>query len=152
MHTFVTDKQNVSAEMSNLILIILYVSTIIILANIFSYMTKDRLANSLGLAVQLKIATYRILFIYFQSTYCNTIVKHCESVRRTVRVINMDPAAEHFDYPVHAGRSHPRRVFAPANPSPTLTYSSDKHYISEVFADPNPHLDLKEPIKIFTKS
>lgn len=37
-----------------------------------------------------------------KSTYCSNIVKHCEAVRRTVQVVNLDPAAEHFDYPVHA--------------------------------------------------
>jgi Conserved hypothetical ATP binding protein len=31
------------------------------------------------------------------------MVKHCETLRRTVYVVNLDPAAEHFDYPVLAG-------------------------------------------------
>jgi len=35
-----------------------------------------------------------------KSTYCSTIVRHCESMKRTVHVLNMDPAAEHFDYPI----------------------------------------------------
>lgn len=35
-----------------------------------------------------------------KSTYCSTIVKHCETVGRIVHVINLDPAAEEFDYPV----------------------------------------------------
>eukprot|EP00128_Syssomonas_multiformis_P002449 Colp12_sorted_trinity150504_noHs@14960 len=35
-----------------------------------------------------------------KSTYCSTIVKHCESIGRSVHVVNLDPAAENFDYPV----------------------------------------------------
>ncbi|KAK3606475.1 hypothetical protein CHS0354_041426 [Potamilus streckersoni] len=35
-----------------------------------------------------------------KSTYCSNMVKHCECLRRTVHVVNLDPAAEHFDYPV----------------------------------------------------
>jgi len=31
------------------------------------------------------------------------MVKHCEVLRRTVHVVNLDPAAEHFDYPLLAG-------------------------------------------------
>jgi adenylate kinase family enzyme len=37
-----------------------------------------------------------------KSTYCDYIVKHCEILHRSVRVINLDPAAEHFLYPVSA--------------------------------------------------
>nr|CDS34102.1 ribosomal RNA methyltransferase [Hymenolepis microstoma] len=33
-----------------------------------------------------------------KSTYCATIQKHCESVRRPCKVINLDPAAEYFAY------------------------------------------------------
>jgi len=29
--------------------------------------------------------------------------KHCENTRRSVHVVNLDPAAEHFDYPVSIG-------------------------------------------------
>lgn len=35
-----------------------------------------------------------------KSTYCSTISKHCETIGRVVQVVNLDPAAEHFDYPV----------------------------------------------------
>lgn len=35
-----------------------------------------------------------------KSTYCSTIAKHCEVVGRTVQVVNLDPAAEYFDYNV----------------------------------------------------
>jgi hypothetical protein len=31
------------------------------------------------------------------------MVKHGEVVKRTINVINLDPAAEHFDYPIFAG-------------------------------------------------
>lgn len=37
-----------------------------------------------------------------KSTYCSTMVKHAETVNRFVQVVNLDPAAEHFDYPVMA--------------------------------------------------
>lgn len=33
-----------------------------------------------------------------KSTYCNVIQKHCELIKRTAHVINLDPAAEHFNY------------------------------------------------------
>ncbi|XP_055861759.1 GPN-loop GTPase 3-like [Biomphalaria glabrata] len=35
-----------------------------------------------------------------KSTYCSKIVKHCEVLKRVVHVVNLDPAAEYFDYPV----------------------------------------------------
>lgn len=37
-----------------------------------------------------------------KSTYCDYIFKHCEVLRRSVKVINLDPAAEYFQYPVSA--------------------------------------------------
>nr|QBH74292.1 hypothetical protein [Thermobia domestica] len=33
-----------------------------------------------------------------KSTYCTTILQHAENMKRTVNVINLDPAAEYFDY------------------------------------------------------
>lgn len=33
-----------------------------------------------------------------QSTYCSTIVKHAADDRKTINVVNLDPAAEYFDY------------------------------------------------------
>lgn len=35
-----------------------------------------------------------------KSTYCSSLYQHCETVRRTVHIVNLDPAAENFDYPV----------------------------------------------------
>ncbi|KAF7845150.1 GPN-loop GTPase 3 [Senna tora] len=35
-----------------------------------------------------------------KSTYCSSLYQHCETVRRTMHVVNLDPAAENFDYPV----------------------------------------------------
>eukprot|EP00850_Spirogloea_muscicola_P011405 SM000070S21371 [mRNA] locus=s70:505834:508576:- [translate_table: standard] len=35
-----------------------------------------------------------------KSTYCATLHQHCESIRRNVNIVNLDPAAEHFEYPV----------------------------------------------------
>ena len=37
-----------------------------------------------------------------KSTYCNLMRTHCEAQRRRVHVVNLDPAAEHFRYPVAA--------------------------------------------------
>uniref|UniRef100_A0A8C4LYH7 GPN-loop GTPase 3 n=2 Tax=Equus asinus TaxID=9793 RepID=A0A8C4LYH7_EQUAS len=37
-----------------------------------------------------------------KSTYCATMVQHCEALNRSVQVVNLDPAAEHFNYPVMA--------------------------------------------------
>ncbi|CAL9064144.1 unnamed protein product [Musa banksii] len=34
-----------------------------------------------------------------KSTYCSSLYQHCETTRRTVHIVNLDPAAEHFDYP-----------------------------------------------------
>ncbi|XP_065874604.1 uncharacterized protein [Euphorbia lathyris] len=35
-----------------------------------------------------------------KSTYCSSLYQHCETTRRTVHIVNLDPAAECFDYPV----------------------------------------------------
>ncbi|KAL6775988.1 hypothetical protein ACKKBG_A19345 [Auxenochlorella protothecoides x Auxenochlorella symbiontica] len=35
-----------------------------------------------------------------KSTYCETIKAHCDTIGRSVHVVNLDPAAEHFNYPV----------------------------------------------------
>jgi len=35
-----------------------------------------------------------------KSTYCDTIRQHCENSKRRVHVVNLDPAAENFSYPV----------------------------------------------------
>ncbi|XP_004348293.2 MinD type ATPase [Capsaspora owczarzaki ATCC 30864] len=35
-----------------------------------------------------------------KSSYCAEIVQHCQTIGRSVFVVNLDPAAEHFDYPV----------------------------------------------------
>ncbi|XP_051533608.1 GPN-loop GTPase 3 isoform X2 [Myxocyprinus asiaticus] len=39
-----------------------------------------------------------------KSTYCSTMVEHCQALNRSVQVVNLDPAAEHFEYPVMAGQ------------------------------------------------
>ena len=38
-----------------------------------------------------------------QSSYCSTMVQHCGTLNRSVQVVNLDPAAEYFNYPVMAG-------------------------------------------------
>lgn len=35
-----------------------------------------------------------------KSTYCKHMFEHMENIKRSVTIINMDPAAEHFSYPV----------------------------------------------------
>ncbi|XP_050205006.1 GPN-loop GTPase 3 [Mercurialis annua] len=35
-----------------------------------------------------------------KSTYCASLHKHCETVGRTIHIVNLDPAAENFNYPV----------------------------------------------------
>lgn len=35
-----------------------------------------------------------------KSTYCSSLHQHCETTRRTIHIVNLDPAAENFDYPV----------------------------------------------------
>lgn len=37
-----------------------------------------------------------------KSTYCATMIEHCQAINRSVQVVNLDPAAEHFNYPVMA--------------------------------------------------
>ncbi|KAB1226731.1 hypothetical protein CJ030_MR1G007874 [Morella rubra] len=35
-----------------------------------------------------------------KSTYCSSLSQHCETMGRTINIVNLDPAAENFDYPV----------------------------------------------------
>lgn len=35
-----------------------------------------------------------------KSTYCTNVFEHCQSIGRTVHIVNLDPAADHFEYPV----------------------------------------------------
>eukprot|EP00941_MAST-03F_sp_MAST-3F-sp1_P006295 g6295.t1 len=35
-----------------------------------------------------------------KSTFCSTIAEHCKAIRRPIHLINLDPAAEYFDYEV----------------------------------------------------
>lgn len=41
--------------------------------------------------------------VSLQSSYCSTMVQHCATLNRSVQVVNLDPAAEYFNYPVMAG-------------------------------------------------
>lgn len=36
--------------------------------------------------------------IQIQSTYCATMMTHCQTAGRKVHLVNLDPAAEHFEY------------------------------------------------------
>lgn len=38
------------------------------------------------------------IFTIFQSTYCSALVQHGIDTKRTIEVVNLDPAAEHFEY------------------------------------------------------
>ena len=44
-----------------------------------------------------------VLWNYVQSTYCNNMHEFCAASGRMTYVVNLDPAAEHFDYPVAFG-------------------------------------------------
>jgi hypothetical protein len=46
------------------------------------------------------------LACFVQSTYCTNVHQHCQSIGREVFIVNLDPAAEHFDYPVSVGEKH----------------------------------------------
>ncbi|XVF81342.1 hypothetical protein PTKIN_Ptkin15bG0147900 [Pterospermum kingtungense] len=35
-----------------------------------------------------------------KSTYCSSLHQHCEPLGRSIHIVNLDPAAESFDYPV----------------------------------------------------
>ncbi|MEW5301447.1 MAG: hypothetical protein WDW38_001181 [Sanguina aurantia] len=35
-----------------------------------------------------------------KSTYCNHLYEHCQAINRSIHIANLDPAAEHFNYPV----------------------------------------------------
>ncbi|KAJ6973559.1 GPN-loop GTPase 3 [Populus alba x Populus x berolinensis] len=35
-----------------------------------------------------------------KSTYCSSLYRHCETTGRSINIVNLDPAAEQFDYPV----------------------------------------------------
>ncbi|KAI1882429.1 hypothetical protein AGOR_G00250610 [Albula goreensis] len=37
-----------------------------------------------------------------KSTYCATMIQHAQAINRSVQVVNLDPAAEYFEYPVMA--------------------------------------------------
>lgn len=38
------------------------------------------------------------MFLIFQSTYCSALVQHGIDTKRNIEVVNLDPAAEHFEY------------------------------------------------------
>jgi GTPase SAR1 family protein len=37
-----------------------------------------------------------------KSTYCDYLFRHCEVIHRNIKIVNLDPAAEYFKYPVTA--------------------------------------------------
>ena len=41
--------------------------------------------------------------MYTQSSYCSSLYRHCETMQRSIHIVNLDPAAENFDYPVAMG-------------------------------------------------
>lgn len=49
----------------------------------------------------------KCIFFPNQSTYCSSLYRHCETSRRTMHIVNLDPAAENFDYPVAMGKFCP---------------------------------------------
>lgn len=33
-----------------------------------------------------------------KSTYCSTLITHCQSIKRSAHLVNLDPACDNFDY------------------------------------------------------
>lgn len=62
---------------------------------------------------------YAIFLFQWQSTYCASLHQHCETVRRNVHIVNLDPAAENFDYPVAMGKLYSCLIWFPC----CLTFS-----------------------------
>lgn len=56
-----------------------------------------------------------------QSTYCHTIQEHCKTIRRTCRVINLDPAAETFLYQPTVGTTATLRKNIPSDVRELIT-------------------------------
>lgn len=44
------------------------------------------------------------------------MVQHCGTLNRSVQVVNLDPAAEYFNYPVMAGKFYRCQIQGPQNP------------------------------------
>lgn len=75
------------------------------------------------------------------------MVQHCGTLNRSVQVVNLDPAAELFNYPVLAGEfgpgPDPRAAPPPSSPTPTtslvLTSSDIRELIQvdDVMEDPS---------------
>lgn len=64
------------------------------------------------------------------------MVQHLEASNRSVHVVNLDPAAEHFDYPVTAGEYSPLLIHVRLNRKDTkeshsrsLSVPSTSYYI-----------------------
>ncbi|KAG4120565.1 hypothetical protein ERO13_D11G151633v2 [Gossypium hirsutum] len=41
-----------------------------------------------------------LLVLQAVSTYCSSLYQHCETLGRSIHIVNLDPAAENFNYPV----------------------------------------------------
>ncbi|KAG6382648.1 hypothetical protein SASPL_157642 [Salvia splendens] len=50
------------------------------------------------LTIMLSIKMHYIWLL--QSTYCSSLAQHCETIGRSINIVNLDPAAENFNYPV----------------------------------------------------
>ena len=57
----------------------------------------------------------RLSLAFPQSTYCHQVHEHCASIGRTVHIVNLDPAADHFERvpPSPLLASHPWPVAQP---------------------------------------
>lgn len=58
---------------------------------------------TLALYLDLLVWLVSARLFFLQSTYCSSLYQHCETTRRTIHIVNLDPAAENFDYPVAVG-------------------------------------------------
>uniref|UniRef100_A0A672SU80 GPN-loop GTPase 3 n=1 Tax=Sinocyclocheilus grahami TaxID=75366 RepID=A0A672SU80_SINGR len=65
-----------------------------------------------------------------KSTYCSTMLEHCQALNRSVQVVNLDPAAEHFDYPVMAGQEYIYIYTHTQTETDSLRFSNKCFYIA----------------------
>uniref|UniRef100_A0A672SVK9 GPN-loop GTPase 3 n=1 Tax=Sinocyclocheilus grahami TaxID=75366 RepID=A0A672SVK9_SINGR len=89
-----------------------------------------------------------------KSTYCSTMLEHCQALNRSVQVVNLDPAAEHFDYPVMAGQEYIYIYTHTQTETDSLRagFSSISLFISGVMAALSAMVMLETPqVNIMTK-
>jgi hypothetical protein len=85
-------------------------------------------------------------FVCVQSTFCKTIQQHCEVTKRTVHVVNLDPAAEDLGYSPSVGM-----LISPSpspSPSPSSSPSPSPSLHLSISPSPSLHLHLHLSISL----